>query len=403
MTQGKSSTNSLKQRCSVALAAFGLSIGEQVDPPSSGAVDLLVLKEDQESTLFRVRCLEDGVSELFVVKYRSAQDKLVSFALTAKVEKLLASEHSLLAWTDAHGAQPLIPRRKRISSGQAFLLDDQLHPLHKGDEPGKGYVPKGCWSVSEYLANAPAFDWLEAVPTWSPAHARAAGELLAKLHCAGRLAKEKLTGAEKHQLSSLLASLPRLLKAALEAGQCKGLASKKEAEETEETQATQATTDALSHAIAALTTGPSASVLADEELIVHGDFHPGNVLFAGTTALAVIDLDYAHVEHPLYDLAYALLMFAPTADTADRATSLLEGYCDHYNQSAQQPPSFLPTASELASDLAALRQEESRGTSPFQQYVVVAASLILLWTLSEEGSKHPSAKLLAKRMVSHIN
>jgi hypothetical protein len=43
---------------------------------------------------------------------------------------------------------------------------------------------------------------------------------------------------------------------------------------------------------------------------VHGDFHPGNILFRSGGSPLVIDLEHVHIEHWLYDLAYGLVMFA---------------------------------------------------------------------------------------------
>lgn len=44
--------------------------------------------------------------------------------------------------------------------------------------------------------------------------------------------------------------------------------------------------------------------------IVHGDYHPGNVIFKEGTVKAVIDFDYLQVGHPLRDISYALVTFA---------------------------------------------------------------------------------------------
>lgn len=49
-------------------------------------------------------------------------------------------------------------------------------------------------------------------------------------------------------------------------------------------------------------------------LLVHGDFHPGNVLFfkdeTGSRSVRLVDFDYLRKENPLHDLGYALIMFA---------------------------------------------------------------------------------------------
>jgi thiamine kinase-like enzyme len=391
LTEGATGIDYLKQQCATALAVFGLSIDEGADDT------LLVLKQDQDSRVLRIRCLEDGVSKHFVVKYRSAQDKLVSFALTAKLEKLLRSEHNSLVWSEAQAASPLIPRRKKTSSGQAYWLSDQADQQTQ---------ERGCWSVSEYLPNGPAFGWLENPPRWTSAHAHSAGTLLAKLHCAGRQAKEKLTGAEAHQLASLLPKLPQLLTSSIRSRQ--NDRPQNALFSSEET--IDALGDAVTGAVSALTTGQNAAVLVSEALIVHGDFHPGNVLFADTTALAAIDLDFAHLEHPLYDLAYALLIFAPTAQTRDSASSLLAGYSGYFERCALEPPSFLPPADHIAAQTATQIDAPITDCSsgppqadlPYHQYVVVAASLILLWTLSEAGAQHADGESLANRMINYI-
>lgn len=364
----------LKQECSIALAAFNLSLDEQ----AGALADLLVLKQDKESIVLRVQCLDEGQSKPFILKYRTANDKLVYFALTAKLEKLIRSEHSMLAWSETEGAKTIIPRRRRTTGGEPFWLSDQGLEPEIADQP---VLPKGCWTVSEYLANGPAFNWLAVAPDWTNEQAKSAGELLAKLHCAGRHAKEKLTGAERHQLASLLPNLPDLIGRTF----------------------TDAA-DAYLHktildAVSALSSGTKSALSGAEELIVHGDFHPGNVLFAGQAAVAAIDLDYAHLEHPLYDLAYALLMYAPTADTADRAASFITGYGGHFESSAQEPPCLLPT---VAQALASARGECTDAASMFEQYSVVAASLILLWTKSQPGLEHPESVPLAKRMLARI-
>ncbi len=61
-----------------------------------------------------------------------------------------------------------------------------------------------------------------------------------------------------------------------------------------------------------------ASVILCEKsatpLLLHGDYHPGNVLFfrdeTGTKAVRVVDLDYLRRGHPFFDLGYGLIMFA---------------------------------------------------------------------------------------------
>jgi Ser/Thr protein kinase RdoA (MazF antagonist) len=44
-------------------------------------------------------------------------------------------------------------------------------------------------------------------------------------------------------------------------------------------------------------------------IIVHGDYHPGNVLWHGNAVLSIVDLEFAHLESPSYDVAYGAYMF----------------------------------------------------------------------------------------------
>lgn len=52
-------------------------------------------------------------------------------------------------------------------------------------------------------------------------------------------------------------------------------------------------------------------------LIIHGDFHPGNVKFLGNQVAGFFDLDWASWQPRLFDIAYGLLFFA-----AIRATEI---------------------------------------------------------------------------------
>jgi Ser/Thr protein kinase RdoA (MazF antagonist) len=42
---------------------------------------------------------------------------------------------------------------------------------------------------------------------------------------------------------------------------------------------------------------------------IHGDYHPGNILFAGDQIKGIVDFDYLAYGPRLYDIAYSLTMF----------------------------------------------------------------------------------------------
>jgi Ser/Thr protein kinase RdoA (MazF antagonist) len=51
--------------------------------------------------------------------------------------------------------------------------------------------------------------------------------------------------------------------------------------------------------------------------IVHGDWHPGNLLFSGTEIVAVVDFDAMRVAPPETDLANGMLQFSIVGDKPD--------------------------------------------------------------------------------------
>ena len=53
--------------------------------------------------------------------------------------------------------------------------------------------------------------------------------------------------------------------------------------------------------------------------VVHGDWHPGNLLFSGDKIVAVVDFDSIRVAPPTTDLANGMLQFSIIADRPDPA------------------------------------------------------------------------------------
>lgn len=62
------------------------------------------------------------------------------------------------------------------------------------------------------------------------------------------------------------------------------------------------------------------------QMLVHGDFHPGNLIWSEGNVAGVVDFENAHYEHPAYDLAYAAVTFSanwrePSSSKAVQAIS----------------------------------------------------------------------------------
>lgn len=60
--------------------------------------------------------------------------------------------------------------------------------------------------------------------------------------------------------------------------------------------------------------------------VIHGDWHPGNVLFRGAAVVAVLDFDSARVEPRVVDLANGLLQFTMHLGTPEDPLSWPEGF-----------------------------------------------------------------------------
>jgi Ser/Thr protein kinase RdoA (MazF antagonist) len=136
-------------------------------------------------------------------------------------------------------------------------------------------------------------------------------------------------------------------------------------------------------------------------LLVHGDFHPGNVLFLANKTdsrlVRLVDFDYLRLEHPFYDVGYAFIMFAqvlsfgkprPPERTADLqvnwqfAKAFLRAYFKAVRKNPAEKLEFQIRKAEL---MAACLQPRS-----FLQYTTFACFLILEWAVDKliDGSSH---------------
>jgi Ser/Thr protein kinase RdoA (MazF antagonist) len=133
----------------------------------------------------------------------------------------------------------------------------------------------------------------------------------------------------------------------------------------------------------------------------HGDFHPGNLLFRGKEVCAVLDYEYARMHSPLYDLGYAIVMFAgrwePRHDgTIDEnlTEALVDGYASQWAKSGQSEDLAIATA--------------ARDEKKVFRYKVIACYLLLYWLLDKypgaENQRHFIARTLehTRKMLLHL-
>lgn len=112
--------------------------------------------------------------------------------------------------------------------------------------------------------------------------------------------------------------------------------------------------------------------------LVHGDFHPGNILLQESKVVGIIDFEYLHFEDYVYDVAYGLVMFGPRwTDGEDDGVldvafvqSFLKGYGNVDND-----PLLLP-------------------------YMRIAAAVCLSWLLEREFDKRKAMHFI--NVLSHL-
>lgn len=146
----------------------------------------------------------------------------------------------------------------------------------------------------------------------APAQARAAGDSLGRLHAAGlRLQWHgHVRAASFHGSLNVLEALRRVPKAV------------RAVDPTVNTEALLVACETLSTAYReAADQVEGLGYGALDSQVVHGDFHPGNVIFEGDRVAAVIDFDAARLEPAVVDFANGLMQFACFRGTATRVAA----------------------------------------------------------------------------------
>ncbi|CAN5384830.1 hypothetical protein BH10CYA1_BH10CYA1_52270 [soil metagenome] len=147
------------------------------------------------------------------------------------------------------------------------------------------------WWLSNYIEADAVFEWTK--PTWTKAACDQSGTALSSLHQALRQFATENPSILKHTTTdgSVLYSLEKRLEEAFSK-------SSKFADQW------KLVAPLVSKALVLIQKNDNAV-----EQLVHGDFHPGNLLFRDGVAVAIIDFEYLNIEPAIYDLAYSLIMF----------------------------------------------------------------------------------------------
>ena len=66
--------------------------------------------------------------------------------------------------------------------------------------------------------------------------------------------------------------------------------------------------------------------------VVHGDYHPGNVLFRGSQVVGVLDYEYCRYDSRWFDVAYATMTFSFESMDPAFALAFLDGYAQEFER-----------------------------------------------------------------------
>lgn len=243
-----------------------------------------------------------------VYRLVTAQDSYVLRPFRTDASAAINLHNQFLDWSE----------QRNISFTQRIIKTKNGESFYQTEE--------GKWWLSSYIEAEPAFEWTK--PTWSVRACEQAGLALYQLHCAlkqfgGQSSTISLSIASKDFENSVCAGLVERLAQALSgthgfaggADNVVALVSDAVAQIGRGGGSFDSSIEGkpIDHLAARKPNDDLAErkpndYLAEYQLI-HGDFHPGNILFSDGKAVAVIDFEYLSVEPPLYDLAYALIMF----------------------------------------------------------------------------------------------
>jgi Ser/Thr protein kinase RdoA (MazF antagonist) len=352
----------------------------------------LLASEPDRTDLFKV----EGRGRVYALKLQAANKRESQFILEAR----------LLFWLQEN-AFALVPPVMLCRDGAPFgILNEQR-----------------CM-VTGFVSASPIYDWREA--TWGPEVCRSGGESLAQLH--NHLAKltigqMKNWGYDVADAPPSLANQGRigigsvrprigkwlnqaiddfcLLHADVPATQKKQLlVSGQGASDPLDAQVCR-TLQKKRNAWINLLNSNEATLQeipeAEKTVMIHGDFHPGNVLWCGDRVSAIIDFENSHLEHPLYDVAYSMIMYsarwhrAITYLPAAKNSELTEPLAASRPQ--DQTDAQLSFSAELASDFLAGYMKYSNVVNEeecaklLSSFLQIAGSVILYWMLLEHRSK----------------
>jgi Ser/Thr protein kinase RdoA (MazF antagonist) len=254
--------------------------------------------------------------------------------------------------------------------GIPYVLDDDGKPFAK--------LADGYWTISRYIDDYPKYDWTK--PSWPVETCVNAATGLAQLHLAGyRLLKRSSSIRSEFVPKEINTFTTKFDEAVQQLERTSELAASGLQDFTESTNWLREEVSSTVKQLQEQTLGTTAL-----PTVVHGDYHAGNTLFQGDRLAAIVDLHYVHLGSPLYDLAYATVMFGTNwlrseslQDGQDSSPALPEfqaAFVMAYRKAVRQL-STEPTWLAAVSDSALLNK-----------YMKLACFLIMHWALEPTPS-----------------
>lgn len=210
------------------------------------------------------------------------------------------------------------------------------------------------YEATRYIGNHPRFDWL--VPKWNEKHCHSMGQIVRRFHESSPRISAQLTAETQQDLTSVLPQIPTNLESRL----------------ARPDVAAAFSSSWRNHLNAcAIAAFERVADTKSPRVLVHGDLHPGNVLFSNEEAMALIDFDFAHFEPIEYDLAYAAIMVSlPTSSHSALRIETARSFLDGYRSAAIHAPIWLT-------------KPINKVLKHLEPYTQLCAILIFLWILDQ--------------------
>lgn len=233
------------------------------------------------------------------------------------------------------------------------------------------------FSAHEFIAADQPFNWT--CCTWSAGQTRAAGQGLATFHLGSESIREALGDGSLAFAGSVMPKVRNVFAKTL-------------AGVTDDHRRADPLLDSIPEPTLLRRLDKLLLALDAENSVlylVHGDYHPGNLLFRADELVAILDLEDVHYEDLLFDVGYGALSFAGKWGRLENPTASQE-FSEEFLDS-ELMSAFLEGYNELAFKSAVGASGHPVTKKTIEKHVQLAGFLVLQWLL-EMYLKEPDAR-----------